>query len=287
MNDKREIFNLIFGSPDKYKLSNIATRTLIVTSFLISGLMLITFSILDSGIQYTLASGTATILYAFFYFLSRKHDREKVLILPLIILENLLILYIWYNFGGITGPSLIIAISFMIVLQIILKGMMRFFSLSLQFLVITVLFIIELMNPDVVHLYENRIIFMTDIYVTSIVMCFGMLIFVSIFLRSYNYKNSQVEILNKTLKNANDILEEKNNELEIALEEIKTLQGILPICSKCKKIRDDKGYWNQIESYISHHTEAQFSHGMCPHCTEEMYGQEEWYKKMKEDEKNE
>ena len=57
-----------------------------------------------------------------------------------------------------------------------------------------------------------------------------------------------------------------NAELESALREIKTLQGIIPICCHCKKIRDDTGFWNQVEAYISEHSQAQFSHGICPDC---------------------
>ncbi len=60
-------------------------------------------------------------------------------------------------------------------------------------------------------------------------------------------------------------------ELRDAIEKIKTLKGLLPICSSCKKIRDDKGYWNQIEAYISAHTDADFSHGLCPDCTAKLY----------------
>jgi len=60
-------------------------------------------------------------------------------------------------------------------------------------------------------------------------------------------------------------------DLKNALEEVKTLSGMLPICSSCKKIRDDKGYWKQIESYISDHSEAKFSHGICPDCAEKLY----------------
>jgi PAS domain S-box-containing protein len=52
--------------------------------------------------------------------------------------------------------------------------------------------------------------------------------------------------------------------------EIKTLRGILPICSSCKKIRDDKGYWQQVEVYVSDHTHADFSHGYCPECAEKV-----------------
>jgi phosphoserine phosphatase RsbU/P len=56
--------------------------------------------------------------------------------------------------------------------------------------------------------------------------------------------------------------------LEEALARVKQLQGLLPICSYCKKIRDDRNYWQQVESYISEHSEAQFSHSICPECYE-------------------
>jgi len=59
--------------------------------------------------------------------------------------------------------------------------------------------------------------------------------------------------------------------LEKALSEVKTLSGLLPICSNCKKIRDDKGYWNQIESYIRDRSDAEFSHGICPDCAKKLY----------------
>jgi CheY-like chemotaxis protein len=58
------------------------------------------------------------------------------------------------------------------------------------------------------------------------------------------------------------------SELEEALAQVKLLQGLLPICSYCKNIRDDNNYWQQIESYVSAHSEAQFSHGICPTCYE-------------------
>jgi hypothetical protein len=60
-------------------------------------------------------------------------------------------------------------------------------------------------------------------------------------------------------------------ELQDAVGKIKTLNGLLPICAHCKKIRDDKGYWKQIESYIIEHSEAEFSHGICPECAKELY----------------
>jgi AmiR/NasT family two-component response regulator len=62
-----------------------------------------------------------------------------------------------------------------------------------------------------------------------------------------------------------------NEELEKALSEIKILRGIIPICMGCKKIRDDTGYWNLVEEYISDHSEAEFSHVLCPECMKKFY----------------
>jgi len=61
-------------------------------------------------------------------------------------------------------------------------------------------------------------------------------------------------------------------DLQDALAKIKRLRGLLPICASCKKIRDDKGYWNQLEDYISEHSEAEFTHGVCPECLKNLYG---------------
>lgn len=60
-------------------------------------------------------------------------------------------------------------------------------------------------------------------------------------------------------------------ELQDALSEVKTLSGLIPICANCKKIRDDRGYWNRLEDYIKKHSEANFSHGICPDCLKELY----------------
>jgi sensor domain CHASE-containing protein len=77
-------------------------------------------------------------------------------------------------------------------------------------------------------------------------------------------------------KNAESEKEKMISELQAAMREIKTLSGMLPICSNCKNIRDDKGYWNRIEAYISEHSDAQFSHGLCPDCAKKLYP--EFYK---------
>ncbi len=84
---------------------------------------------------------------------------------------------------------------------------------------------------------------------------------------------------NARLEEKNDQLEEKNEQLQEALANVRTLKGLLPICSKCKKIRDGEGYWKQIETYIESHSDAEFSHSLCQDCMDALYGEQEWYKK--------
>ncbi len=77
----------------------------------------------------------------------------------------------------------------------------------------------------------------------------------------------EIQVRKRTEAEKERLIENLTN----ALEEIKTLQGLLPICSICKHIRDDKGYWNSIETYFSEHAQLEFSHGLCPDCAEKHY----------------
>jgi len=90
--------------------------------------------------------------------------------------------------------------------------------------------------------------------------------------------NAIVERLGKVIerKQAEEALKQERDNLQDALAEVKRLSGLLPICANCKNIRDDKGYWNQIEAYIRDHSEADFSHSICPECAKNLYP--EFYK---------
>ena len=91
-------------------------------------------------------------------------------------------------------------------------------------------------------------------------------------------RTAQLEAANRELKD--QITERRRveaeretviRELQDALDQVKTLSGLLPICSHCKKIRDDKGYWNQLEDFIQQHSEAEFTHGICPECARKYF----------------
>ena len=90
------------------------------------------------------------------------------------------------------------------------------------------------------------------------------------------HKNALLEIeerkkIEKALRKSQEEREKLIVELRDALSKIRTLSGLLPICSSCKKIRNDEGYWEQIETYIRNRSEAEFSHGICPECLKKLY----------------
>ena len=88
----------------------------------------------------------------------------------------------------------------------------------------------------------------------------------------FETENKEKEAEIYRLKNVE--LSSMNDELRDALSHVKRLQGLLPICSSCKKVRDDDGYWQQIELYVSDHSDATFSHGICPECMIKLYGRD-------------
>jgi hypothetical protein len=88
-------------------------------------------------------------------------------------------------------------------------------------------------------------------------------LFVAFFL--FSFRRWQESVASESL------LRERNHGLETALTEIRRLRGILPICASCKKIRDDSGYWHQVEAYLLEHSEVEFSHSICPDCSQKLY----------------
>ena len=115
--------------------------------------------------------------------------------------------------------------------------------------------------PDLVSLHQLMIIF----YEISWCLVFIMM------------NNQRLE---GELHQSQEELQASLDQLKTAMSEIKTLSGLLPICSICHKVRDDKGYWNRLEAYISSHSEAEFSHGICPECAKTAYPELDLKNKM-------
>ena len=83
----------------------------------------------------------------------------------------------------------------------------------------------------------------------------------------------RISQLSRAMAHKNQELQVRQQQLEEALANVKTLKGLLPICAHCKKIRDDQGYWQQVEGYIQEHAAVSFSHGICPECMRAHYAE--------------
>lgn len=128
---------------------------------------------------------------------------------------------------------------------------------------------VEIGNPYIdLPQAANRILYLSSILIAILGSLF-ILFMVTFNIRKYEEEQSRLF-----------------QDLQTALSEVKTLKGLLPICASCKKIRDDKGYWTLLESYIEEYSEASFSHGVCPECSETLYGNQDWYLKLKKNNKN-
>nr|WP_320011903.1 transporter substrate-binding domain-containing protein [uncultured Desulfobulbus sp.] len=114
--------------------------------------------------------------------------------------------------------------------------------------------------------YEPGLAYAVIIQWTAIIGAF-ILVVMGLFL--YWNRNLKLEI--RARKKIEDERNELITELNKSLQEVKTLQGFLPICSHCRKVREDSGYWQKIETYIQEHTDTRFTHGICPDCMRELY----------------
>jgi len=144
-------------------------------------------------------------------------------------------------------------------------------GISLFFCAVLVIdfFIIHPLVPPELQFYHVSA-FMNVLIVLIIVSClafFTEIINYNALLRTQEELRKNIE-LRETLE---DKVIERTKELKEHIDHIKVLKGLLPICASCKKIRDDNGYWNQLEVYIRDHSEIQFSHSICPACAQKLY----------------
>ncbi|MCP4721174.1 MAG: hypothetical protein GY860_17105 [Desulfobacteraceae bacterium] len=215
------------------------------------------------------------------YTYSRFYKKYQTMVWPLMILGYVIVSYHWYFAGGLMGASSLLALGFISVMPVLMDKKQLFMALSIMIILASVFFLIEADYPQILSDYPKTNFQLQDIFTTLILLSIILVIAIFTIVKDYQTEHDKVTKSNKLLQKANSELEKKNRELEKAFDDINELSGLVPICSNCKKIRDDKGYWNQIESYIERHSQASFSHGICPDCSDKFYGDQKWYIKMK------
>jgi hypothetical protein len=233
----------------------------------------------------------------------KEHDKRLflsfciLLMIPAILIFGIIDLFT----GRLLEAGLVFGVITMLVALVVLLGRNRRFNLILR-LIVTFLNLILfyelyigggggsaflwffLLPSSTIFLlgFKEGVIWMSAMIVIMSVMLFGKIgheysfdlasRFVAIF--------STISILAAILENLRDrylrqLIEDKDK-LQKALDEIRVLKGMVPICASCKRIRDDKGFWTRIEAYMKKHSDVEFSHGICPECAQKMYPSKLW-----------
>ena len=219
----------------------------------------------------TIATLVIGLIYLWLYSKSRQEDEYTPVLWIYILCGVILLVITWFFNGGINGSDTFVSMVALVAMTVVLKSQRCLVAAAIFFPTMSALFLIEYLYPDLIVGYSSQDQRFLDIYLAFAVSTVVIYSIISLILESHGIEKNRLHTTNVLLQEKMDILNRTNLDLEEALARVKTLSGLLPICSSCKKVRDDKGYWNRIESYIQKHSKAEFSHSICPECSEMLY----------------
>ncbi len=207
----------------------------------------------------------ALLAVALFLRLSRSYEINDIVIFFFWLAVTAAILYIYHLRPKGYSPSAVYDIIIILAIYLVLPG--RFILQVIPALIYTVAYAVFLLHSSE---GVDRVILLRIFLSLTIANMLGIFMSWRIhYLRRIEFITLRKEKVLRT-------------ELEEALKNVRTLSGLLPICSHCHKIRNDEGYWKSIENYIEEHSEAQFTHSICHECAEKLYGSEKWFGKSKD-----
>jgi len=214
-------------------------------------------------IQVNIATATLGFASALLYLLARQKRMFPTLFFFAVLLT---LNYIWYFNAGSTGSVPYYFFAEIIYLVFFFRGWKRILFMSLVLANVALLMLSELWNPTLLVPFLSQGDRMADQIIGFLTSGIASCVLLWVLVSTYDGEHERRRLLNRELAEVLEINLQKTAELEKNIAEIKTLRGFLPICANCKKIRDDYGLWTRVEEYISKHTEAEFSHGLCPDC---------------------
>lgn len=261
---KGTVSAIIFGDPQYHTLENrIFNAVVIMAAFGgVCATLLNYYS--ENPVRELIITLVATAVPIVFYIASRLFHADRYLRVPLVIIFLGILCTAWITNQGSNGSTLAYFFILFVAMKIILSPPYDKLLMGISFIAVTALFILEYFMPDLIIPYINPSNMFLD-KVMSLMICLVVItILVHLILKEHQNERARSELLyQQTLKDKEALMQ--------ALTEIKILRGILPICSFCKKIRDENNQWCTMENYISSRSEAQFSHSFCPECGRKYY----------------
>jgi hypothetical protein len=272
---------IILGKQSEFSLEKRILNAVVLSSGIITLLILFEAIVLQWTLQSQIITAiTALVFWGIFVF-SRKHPGYNWPMWLYLGVNSVIICVDWFFLSGQAGLARSLLVSIAAIVPLVTKKKQISTGGILLFIVYTALITGSVffwqMMPSRTPTLNSAMEYLLEVGILAL----SMLVVTYLAVNSYRTERHKSIELNKALLQINEILEARNRELESALQEVKTLQGILPICAYCKKIRNDKGYWDRLEKYLAKHTGARMSHGICPECMKKYFP--EVYKKAQKD----
>jgi len=267
----QHIEDVVLGSSDDLSLEHRCYNGACLAAGLGCLLAVIFNAIGAMPLPITLATAMIGLVYLWLYFKSRRSEVYQPMLWLYIISGVVLLVVTWLNNGGINGSGTFVSMVALVAMTVVLKRHRLIATVAIFFPVMSVLFVVEYLLPDSVIGYSSAGQRFLDVYFSFAISTAVIFIIIALILQSYDREKNKLDESKRLLEEKMQLLGRTNQDLEEALGKIQTLNGLLPICASCKKIRDDAGYWNRIESYVERHSKAVFSHSLCPDCAEKRY----------------
>lgn len=278
-NQEPRILRYLLGDREILPLERRVLNALILASSFLATLLVIEAIVFNYRNALILTLLSAFLLWGNYLF-SKKADKSDLPLWSYLSVSVLIIFADRFFVGGYAGLGLLILIAISGAVPLITrKDQLKAGALLLIIFYFALCFLTVFCWDSVPVYTPQRIDLLIQIIEAGVlVACLFLVAYLAI--ESYRNEKNRVSSLNRKLEMKNMLLEKSNRELELTYKEIKTLRGLLPTCSYCKKIRpenigpNESRSWVPIERYIEQRTDASFSHGVCPECTKTHFGEE-------------
>ncbi|MBN2684581.1 MAG: hypothetical protein JXR40_04835 [Pontiellaceae bacterium] len=262
------ILRKILGSEDRFPLQQQLFHAIMFCIALVALMMGISDSLLRLGPEYFFISFSVSTTSTLLYATSRQGANFKSVITPYFVMTAIVIVYVWKMLEGFSGSLLLITVALSITIPMVSSGRMKRIVFLAQQGLIWVLYYLE--SAGITGSMPTPRT--TDRAVTATILSIGCYKGISFMMKNHHNQKKELRRLNGKMLQANIQLMRQKEELEATIEEIRELNQLLSICFNCKKIRDDQGYWLQLDHYFTEHRDTSFSHGICPECAADIYG---------------
>lgn len=277
------LIQYFLGDQDSFPLEKRVLNALTLASSFLSTLLVIEAVGLDYSKSLILSSMAAAMFWSLYFFSRSTANRDWPLWLYITIV-GFVVVADWFFVGGQTGLAMLVLVAISATIPLISRKEQLRISSFLFVLIYGCICILTSFYWDKVPINApTRLGFVVQLIEVGILLS-CLYAVASLAITSYRREKDLISTLNTELYRKNESLEKKNHQLELANKQIKTLQGLLSTCSYCKSIRTenlnpkDATSWLPIEKFIEQNSEAKFSHGICPDCLKEHFGEDMFIK---------